>query len=136
MEEQKLPQGAPSGSKPTSQRLLRAFRIRRRAEFLALQARGEKLYSRDFVVIVQRSELPASRIGIVVTTKLDKRAAVRNRIRRRVREIFRAHRPLLTDSFDIVVIARKNAATLEFTEVRRQILGVLVARGYLRTVPA
>ena len=132
----KRPDRPPTPSDLSSHRLLRAFRIRRRAEFLALQSGGEKLYTRDFVVIVRRSELAASRIGIVVTVKLDKRAAVRNRIRRRVRELFRTHRPQLTDRFDIVVVARKNAASLEYTEMRRQILGVLEQRGYLRTTSA
>lgn len=96
-----------------------------------MQSGGEKLYTRDFVVIVRRSELPSSRIGVVVTTKLDKRSVVRNRIRRRVRELFRAFRGRASQSFDIVIVARKNAASIEFSEMRRQILGVLEQRGYV-----
>jgi ribonuclease P protein component len=41
-------------------------------------------------------------------------AVVRNRVKRRVREWFRGARSTFPESWDIVVIARRGAADLEF----------------------
>lgn len=64
------------------------------------------------------------RLGITVSTKIDKRAVVRNRIKRLIREVFRKNQRSF-QGFDIVVIARKNASHLSYKEAEREIIGAL-----------
>ena len=64
------------------------------------------------------------RLGITVSTKIDKRAVIRNRIKRLVREVFRKNLSRF-EGFDIVVIARKNASHLSYKDAEREILGTL-----------
>lgn len=52
---------------------------------------------------------------IVVSQKVDKRATVRNRLRRQIREILRK---LPIVNLALVVIVKKEAVTLEFTALR------------------
>ena len=121
-----------SSPQPRDRTLPRTRRIPKRPQILELQSSGKKLYSRHFLVIARPSERGDSRIAITVTKKVHKRAVVRNRIKRRVREVFRNHREKLSENFDILVIARKNAGEVDYHNVRREILGALHHSGYLR----
>jgi len=58
-------------------------------------------------------------------------AVVRNRVKRRIREWFRCARASFPGSLDIVVIARRQAAELEFRCSCRQ-LSRLIAEGSAR----
>jgi ribonuclease P protein component len=73
-----------------------------------------------------------SRLATAVTTKLEKRSVVRNRIKRRIREVFRAARGEFTKALDMVVIARKGVQSCEFPDYQREILGALAAKGFLK----
>jgi ribonuclease P protein component len=94
-----------SCSFPKSRRLTRASeyeRVKRDGS-----ARGGKLLTLG-VVPVEDSGL--CRAGFVTSRRLGS-AAVRNRVRRRLREIVRQHQDHLREGFWIVLIARKEAAT-------------------------
>jgi ribonuclease P protein component len=104
--------------------LPKAARLRRRREFLRVQQHGTRLHAGDVVVIA----LPAGavggtaggrgpRIGITVSSRIGN-AVVRNRVRRWVREAFRAERAEWP-AVDLVVIARSTAPTLGLGGVRR-----------------
>lgn len=112
-------------------------RIKRRAEFLRIQSGGTKHSSRHFLLSVAlRSALPETavdspanaaaalmrtRIGITVTKKVDKRAARRNRLKRRVRECFRkAYRRFDGPPMDLVLIARDGATECSYEQVRKE----------------
>lgn len=97
------------------------LRIRKRAEFKRLQAGSRKLNSRHLLAIINPSSGPNSRIGITVTTRIDKRATQRNRIKRIIRETFRHLHHQLSGTFDIVVIARQNASDCSAAELRQEL---------------
>ena len=106
-------------------------RIKKRNEFFELQANCQKLYSKHFLILVGPSEKPESRLGLTITTKVEKRAVYRNKLKRRIREIFRQHRANFKRPFDMIVIARKNAPALLYEDIRREILGALSHAGYM-----
>jgi ribonuclease P protein component len=75
-------------------------------------------------VAVERSKPElASKIGITVTTKLSKRANVRNLLKRRVRELFRM--AVVPPGFNFVVIALNGATDLEFKEIEEELCFLL-----------
>ncbi len=89
--------------------------IRKRSDFLAAQA-GRRAGATGFLLV--RGALPNGlaemRIGYTVTKKIGS-AVIRNRIRRRLREIARRALPVSGEAgFDYVVIARPAAATRSF----------------------
>ena len=106
----------------------RERRIRRRADFLRVQAIGERATSRHFVMLVAAREDGAgapSRLGIVATKKVGD-ATMRNRIKRVCRECFRLWPGFVPDGVDLVVIARSGADELPLAKVREEWSG---ARG-------
>jgi len=61
-------------------------------------------------------------------------AVVRNRIRRRVREILRLHRQEIAPGWDIVIHPRATVAKAEFASIEAELLKTLPpAAGTLRT---
>ena len=61
------------------------------------------------------------RLGITVPKRLGG-AVVRNRIKRRVREVFRQHRQELPGGWDVVLNPRRSAASVAFRVLERELL--------------
>lgn len=57
------------------------------------------------MVYCRRSPVPQGRAGFTVSTKLGG-AVTRNRVRRRLREIYRLNRPSLKAGYDLIIVAR------------------------------
>lgn len=68
------------------------------------------------VLYARKNKLAANRVGITVSKKLG-HAVVRNRIRRRLREVYRCNEYRFTPGWDIVVVARSRAETASFSDL-------------------
>ncbi|ABS28686.1 ribonuclease P protein component [Anaeromyxobacter sp. Fw109-5] len=98
-------------------KLPKAARLRRRREFLLVQQRGTRLYAGDVLVLALDSRGTRPRIGITVSSKIAN-AVERNRVKRWVREEFRAMQGDLP-AVNLVVIARAGVLAAGRAEVRR-----------------
>lgn len=86
-------------------------RVAKRREFLRIQSAGRRVPTRHFLLVyLRRGDAPA-RLGITVTKKLGN-AVLRNRVKRAVREAFRARRTTIAPGTSLVVIAREGAGRL------------------------
>ncbi len=81
-------------------------RLRRRREFLAVQQRGKRVYAGPLVVLALQGAGRA-RLGVTVSSTIAN-AVMRNRIKRWVREAFRAVAADLP-AVDLGVVARPGA---------------------------
>jgi len=90
------------------------LRLTRRPEFLRVQERGRKVDAGLFLALVLENPKPGAttRVGFTVSSKVGN-AVVRNRVRRRLRELFRVRRESLPKGLDMVLIARASAAKAE-----------------------
>jgi ribonuclease P protein component len=89
-------------------------RLRARREFVAVQQRGRRIPSRYLTMLVLPNALGRDRLGIVASKKIGG-AVVRNRAKRRLRELFRHEQAALAATAgrrgcDLVVIARRELA--------------------------
>ena len=82
------------------------------------------LYSRE-------NHLGINRIGITVSKKLGK-AVIRNRVRRRLREVYRLNEAAFLNGYDIVVVARSKCVGAEFTTLAAADLHLATKAGILR----
>lgn len=86
------------------------MRLRRRADFLAVQADPLKLHGRHVLALARKRSDPEAggRLGITVTKKVGN-AVVRNRIKRWLREWLRLH-GWVPKGWDMVLVAKDSAA--------------------------
>ncbi len=66
----------------------------------------------------------ASRLGLTVSRRVGG-AVVRNRVKRRIREWFRAQHEQLTAPLDLVVIARRSAGSLDASSIAAELSSLL-----------
>ena len=89
--------------------------------FRRLYAKGRSAVTPCMAVYVRRNGRRGNRLGLTVSTKVGK-AVVRNRVRRRLREIYRVHEDELNKGWDVVVVARVRAAHTRFAVLERDFL--------------
>lgn len=106
----------------------RACRLLQRGQFDAVYEGGRRRASRQFLVFYRRREstASASRFGISVKKALGG-AVVRNRLKRRIREILRLHRQEIATGWDIVIHPRSSVATAPFPAIERELLALLTS---------
>ena len=75
-------------------------------EIRSVLRHGKRLTDKNIQIVFASSNAQVSRFAFVVSTKIDKRATRRNRIKRVMREAVRALIPRMVGTFDVVVQAR------------------------------
>jgi len=100
--------------------LPRHSRLLRPSDFAALRGNSQRIATGCFIAEHRRNEQSMARLGIAVSRRVDKRAVVRNRIRRVIRESFRLHRAGLPAA-DILVIVRVQSAEVANAQLRADI---------------
>ena len=84
------------------------------------------------VMYARRNRSDINRIGITAGKKLG-HAVVRNRVRRRLREIYRLNEDKFTPGWDIVVVARSRCIDADFRKLTRAYLSLAEKAGVLQT---
>ena len=99
----------------------------RRGEFDAVYRSGKRRSSAHFTVFLRANQMECSRYGFSIKKALGG-AVVRNRIRRRVREIVRCHRQEIPAGWDIVIHPKSSAAKAQFVTLTAELLRLLEAK--------
>ena len=87
-------------------------------EFRRLYAKGQSARSPLMVVYCRRNKVQKNRLGITVSTKIGK-AVVRNRIRRRLKEIYRLQEEKIQPGYDVVLVARTRSRYAPYRALER-----------------
>ena len=82
------------------------------------------------VLYARRNRTGQNRVGITVSKKLGK-AHVRNRVRRRLREVYRLNEAAFRPGWDIVVVARTRAIHAPFDQLTKAYLSAAEKAGIL-----
>ncbi len=107
--------------------------LKENRSFRRLYARGKSAVGPALVLYCQKNgqrnfkrngpknAMPQNRFGITAGTKLG-HAVVRNKVRRRLREIYRLNEEKLLPGYDIVVVARMRAVHSRYADLDKQFL--------------
>lgn len=89
--------------------------------FRRLYQKGKTAADSRLALYVRQNGRRENRLGLTVSTKLG-HAVVRNRIRRRLREIYRLNEDRFLSGYDIVVVARVKAVHSRYADLDKQFL--------------
>lgn len=95
--------------------------VKNNYEFRRIYAKGQSGVSGCLVVYCRPNRRGHNRLGVTVSAKLG-HAVVRNRVRRRIREIFRTHTGELAQGYDLIVVARSRAVETPYRDMERAFL--------------
>ena len=83
------------------------------------------------VLYARKNRTDGNRVGITVSKKLGK-AHIRNRIRRRLREVYRLNEEKFQPGWDIVVVARSRSLGAKFDVLTENYLSLAKKAGILK----
>ncbi len=102
---EKAGSGSVADGRLTDQRYPGSCRLTARTQFLKVYEHGRRVGSPSFILFGLPNDVGHCRLGVTVTRKIGG-AVVRNKIKRRLREVFRKHRGELAPALDLVVNAK------------------------------
>lgn len=114
--------------------LARKDRLTAEKDYARIFAKGRPFSGRGIGMKVVRNGMDGSRFGFVVSTKVSKRAIVRNLIKRRMREIVRKRLPSVIGGIDVVFMARPETVKMAFADIERTIGELLAKAGIVKKV--
>ena len=82
------------------------------------------------VLYARKNRTGTNRVGITVSKKLGK-AHIRNRVRRRLREVYRLNEARFKPGWDIVVVARSRCVGADFSKMENAYLSLAKKAGLL-----
>lgn len=112
-----------------------AVTVKENYEFRRIYRKGKSAVSPQLVIYCQRNRRGHSRLGVSVSTKLGC-AVVRNRVRRRIREIYRLNKAKMLPGYDLIVVARVRALETDYQKLDRTYLRLLEQLDLLREDPS
>ena len=83
------------------------------------------------VLYARRNRMNTNRVGVTVGKKLGY-AVVRNRVRRRLREVYRLNEERFAPGWDIVVVARSRCISADFGKLTQAYLSLAEKAGILQ----
>ena len=86
------------------------------------------------VLYARKNRLDHNRVSVTVSKKLGK-AHIRNRVRRRFREVYRLNEEAFLPGWDIVIVARSRAIDADFAKLTAAYLQLADKAGLLRKTP-
>ena len=93
-------------------------RLKNKKDFERVFKQG-KGFKEDFLFLkITKNNLKENRFGFIVSLKVSKKAVLRNKVKRRLREIIKERLPEIKPGVDIVLIAQKGMEEKDFSEIR------------------
>ena len=105
--------------------------LKKNSDFRRLYSKGKSAVTPFMVVYCRRNGLDHNRVGYTVSTKLGL-AVVRNRVRRRIREIYRLNREKMLPGWDIIVVGRGRSIKGPYEKMNEAYLDCLRRLSLLR----
>jgi ribonuclease P protein component len=96
----------------------------RKPDFDAVYRNGKRRSNSHFTVFLKANDLPQSRFGFSIKRALGG-AVVRNRMRRRMRELVRLHRKEISAGWDFVIHPKANVASVAFATLENDLVRLL-----------
>jgi ribonuclease P protein component len=99
-----------------NQRLRKRERLAGSADFRRCYRHGKRLRTACFTVHAYQRGAEVTRLGLAVGKAVGP-AVIRNRVKRRLRELFRRHKALLPQGYDLFVRAAPTSATVTYQKL-------------------
>lgn len=105
----------------SSHMLAKQYRLTKNKDFEKVTKEGQAIFSREIGLKWIKNNLSVSRFGIIVSLKIDKKAVVRNKIKRRIRAIIFQNLKTIKSGYDIIIITKPEIKNLNYWQLKNKI---------------
>ena len=96
-------------------------RLKRKKDFEMVFQKGEKIATDCFFLKKVKNNFPYSRFGFIISSKVSKKAVLRNKLKRRLRNLVFKKIKKIKKGFDIVLVALPNSKNKDFKELEKSL---------------
>ena len=96
-------------------------RLKKKKDFEKVFKKGKAFFVEFLILKIVKNDLRNPRFGFVVSQKVNKKAVVRNKVKRRLREIVRKKLPEIKTNVDGVFIAKKGIEKKDFIATEKTV---------------
>lgn len=100
------------------------YRLRNNMEFKKVYKGGKNYWNRNLILYVRKNNTENSRVGYSITKKIGN-SVVRNKVRRRMKEIYRLNFNNVKDGYDLIFIPKRNVVDISYKEIESAMLHIL-----------
>lgn len=100
-------------------------RLVKEKDFQKIFKRGKSSYCKIFSIKILANELGINRYGIIISTKVSKKAVERNKLKRQFREALKAFDKKLINGFDLVLVVFPIALNQEYKFIKSELEKIL-----------
>jgi ribonuclease P protein component len=112
-------------------RILKSERLKQSKDFKAVFQQCRKLEDKSLAFYVQFSgDAGLRKFGVSLSRALGK-AYLRNRLKRRLREIYRVEKEHFRGGYQVILVPRRGSAARSFVELKESFLGLATRAGLL-----
>lgn len=86
---------------------------------------GHSLYTKSFGLKEVDNGLDIIRLGVLVSTKVSKKAVIRNKLKRQIKEVVQKEIPGLKNGKDLVIIVFNQILDKKFEEIKEMVITTL-----------
>ena len=108
--------------------LAKIYRLAKKSDIDNLFQRGKRAFCPFFAVRFWENTLKNSRFAIVVANKVTKKATVRNRLKRQVREIIRLNISKFSNNYDILINVSPECLDKDYRTLEKKLLDLLITK--------
>jgi ribonuclease P protein component len=101
--------------------LEKQFRITKKKEFETILEKGKKNIDQLIITKTIKNNLGFNRFGIIVSTRISKKATDRNRVKRKIRNVLVKLKENLIGEKDVVIIALPTIIKMDYRAIEQSV---------------
>jgi len=105
--------------------LAQKYRLSKQSDFKLIFQQGKKIFGPFFIIRYLPNNLENSRFTVIVSNKISKKATVRNKIKRQLREIIRLNLSKFKYNNDIIITVLSAAVKEDYLNLEKNYLELL-----------
>ena len=94
-------------------------RLKKDKDFNRILRKGKRFNEEILSLIILKNKLKETRIGLVVSKKISKKAVVRNKTKRRIYSLIRGKLLNIKNGFDLLIITKPKIKDKNFFEINK-----------------
>lgn len=124
--------------------LSKQYRLTKSKDFEKIVKFGQAVYGQELTIKWIKNNLSVSRFGLVISAKVAKKANIRNKIKRQLREIIRANLSIsksrgstamtIRPRYDIMILTKPKVIDLDYWQLKEKLEYLLKKAGLIKIV--